>query len=149
MIRKITQISFAVAFVLLLVSCKNTKQKIQEHVSAYNNSSALFTGDNITGTTAKGFLAKNKIEIRILTDLEMNESNKLIYGKAFPGLLTKMIKEDQVSMELVDEGVAFDVYFLAKNNTILAQQLIDKDEMLLLLKQNSKAAEAKDDTAKL
>jgi hypothetical protein len=30
--KKITQIAFAVMIMLVLVSCKNTKQKIQEHV---------------------------------------------------------------------------------------------------------------------
>ena len=70
MIKKIIRISFVVFLVLILISCKNTKQKIQEHVTTYNNIAALLVGKNIRGTTAKGFLADNKIELRIETDLE-------------------------------------------------------------------------------
>ncbi|RUT71829.1 hypothetical protein D0817_03855 [Flavobacterium cupreum] len=143
--KKITQIAFAFIFVLLLVSCKNTKQKVQEHVSTYNNSSSI-NGRGITGTTAKAFLNDNKIEIRIETNLEENDTNKLTYKESFPDLLKEMIKNDQISKELIDEGVKFDVYFLAYNNAILAQQIVDKEELALL----ENAADSKEKvTAKL
>lgn len=129
--KKITQIAFAFVLVLLLVSCKNTKQKIQEHVNTYNNSSSI-TGRGITGTTAKAFLNDNKIEIRIETNLEENDTNKLTYKESFPDLLKEMVKNDQISKALIDEGVKFDVYFLAYNNAILAQQIVDKEELAVL-----------------
>jgi len=144
MIKKITQIAFAFAFALLLVSCKNTKQKIQEHVSEYNNSSSI-KGHGITSTAAKAFLNDNKIEIRIETNLEENDSNKATYKDSFPDLLREMIKNDQISASLIDEGVTFDVYFLAYNNAILAQQLVNKEE-LAVLEGNS---EPNKETAKL
>jgi hypothetical protein len=117
--------------VLVLVSCKNTKQKIQEHVSTYNNSSSI-KGSGITSTTAKAFLNDNKIEIRIETNLEENDTNKLTYKESFPDLLKEMIKNDQISKELIEEGVRFDVYFLAYNNAILAQRVVDKEELAVL-----------------
>ncbi|OMQ13593.1 hypothetical protein [[Flexibacter] sp. ATCC 35103] len=129
--RKITQIAFTVVVMLLLVSCKNTKQKIQEHVSSYNNSSSI-KGTGITSTTAKAFLNDNKIEIRIETNLEENDTNKQTYKDSFPDLLKEMIKNDQISKELIEEGVKFDVYFLAYNNAILAQQIVDKEELAVL-----------------
>lgn len=129
--KKITQIAFALAFALLLVSCKNTKQKIQEHVSNYNNSSSI-KGNGITSTTAKAFLNDNKIEIRIETNLEENDANKLAYKESFPDLLKEMIKNDQISPSLIAEGVKFDVYFLAYNNAILAQELVDQEELATL-----------------
>lgn len=132
---------------LLLVSCQNTKQKIQKHVNIYNAAAEQFKGDNITGTTAKGFLAASKIEIRILTDLEQNETNKLAASKRFPDLLAEMIKKDQISKVLIEEGVAFDVYFLANNNTIFAQQFIDKEELAIL--ENTNTSEQNKETAKL
>jgi len=132
---------------LLLISCQNTKQKIQKHVNVYNSSAEQFKGDNITGTTAKGFLAASKIEIRILTDLEQNETNKLAASKRFPGLLSEMIKKDQISKALIEEGVAFDVYFLANNSTIFAQQFIDKEELAVL--ENTNSSSQKKETAKL
>jgi hypothetical protein len=131
--KKITQIAFAVAFALFLVSCKNTKQKIQEHVSTYNNSSSI-KGHGITSTAAKAFLNDNKIEIRIETNLEENEANMVAYKESFPELLQEMIKNNQISTELINEGVSFDVYFLAYNNAILAQQLVDKQELAVLEK---------------
>ncbi|QSB26030.1 hypothetical protein [Flavobacterium sp. CLA17] len=142
--KKITQIAFAFVVVLLLVSCKNTKQKIQEHVNTYNNSSSI-NGTGITSTTAKAFLNDNKIEIRIETNLEENDTNKLTYKESFPDLLKEMIKNDQISKELIDEGVKFDVYFLAYNNAILAQKIVDKEEFAVL----ESASESKKVTAKL
>lgn len=129
--KKIAQIAFAFAFVLLLVSCKNTKQKIQEHVSNYNTSSSI-KGGNVVSTSAKAFLNDSKIEIRIETNLEGTEANKQAYQDTFPGLLKEMIKNDQISPELIEEGVKFDVYFLSYNNIILAQQLVDKEELAVL-----------------
>ena len=129
--KKITQIVFAFAFVLLLVSCKNTKQKIQEHVSNYNTSSSI-KGGNVVSTSAKAFLNDNKIEIRIETNLEGTEINKLAYKDTFPDLLKEMVKNDQISPSLIEEGVKFDVYFLSYNNIILAQQLVDKEELAVL-----------------
>jgi len=143
--KKITQIAFAVMIMLVLVSCKNTKQKIQEHVSTYNNSSSI-KGSGITSTTAKAFLNDNKIEIRIETNLEENDTNKLTYKDSFPDLLKEMIKNDQISKELIEEGVKFDIYFLAYNNAILAQRVVDKEELAVL----ENAADAKEKvTAKL
>jgi hypothetical protein len=129
--KKITQIAFVFAFVLLLVSCKNTKQKIQEHVSNYNTSSSI-KGGNVVSTSAKAFLNDSKIEIRIETNLEGTAANKQAYQDTFPGLLKEMIKNDQISPELIEEGVKFDVYFLSYNNIILAQQLVDKEELAVL-----------------
>ncbi|WKL48186.1 hypothetical protein Q1W71_00100 [Flavobacterium pectinovorum] len=142
--KKITQIVFTFAFVLLLVSCKNTKQKIQEHVSNYNTSSSI-KGGNVVSTSAKAFLNDNKIEIRIETNLEGTEINKLAYKDTFPDLLKEMVKNDQISPSLIEEGVKFDVYFLSYNNIILAQQLVDKEE-LAVLENNSVAGK---ETAKL
>jgi hypothetical protein len=135
--KKITQIAFVIMIALLLVSCKNTKQKIQEHVSTYNNSSSI-KGSGITSTTAKAFLNDNKIEIRIETNLEENDANKLTYKESFPDLLKEMIKNDQISKTLIEEGVKFDVYFLAYNNAILAQRVVDKEELAVLENGDSK-----------
>jgi len=129
--KKITQIAFILTFVLLLVSCKNTKQKIQEHVSNYNTSSSI-KGGNVVSTSAKAFLNDNKIEIRIETNLEGTEVNKLAYKDTFPDLIKDMIKNDQISPSLIEEGVKFNVYFLSYNNIILAQQLVDKEELAVL-----------------
>ena len=144
--KKITQIAFAFAVLVLLVSCKNTKQKIQEHVSTYNNSSSI-KGHGVTSTSAKAFLNDNKIEIRIETNLEENDSNKLTYKESFPDVLKEMIKNDQISTALIQEGVTFDVYFLAYNNAILAKQLVGKEE-LAALEDNHSSVDNKE-TAKL
>lgn len=144
--KKITQIALIFAFMLLLVSCKNTKQKIQEHVSTYNTSSSI-KGHGVTSTTAKAFLNDNKIEIRIETNLEENDANKTSYKESFPDLLKEMIKNDQISTALIDEGVTFDVYFLAYNNAILAQQLVNKEELAVL--ESGDGAVKTKETAKL
>lgn len=142
--KKITQIAFVLSFALLLVSCKNTKQKIQEHVSNYNTTSSI-KGGNVVSTSAKAFLNDNKIEIRIETNLEGTDANKLAYKDTFPELLKEMVKNDQISPELIEEGVKFDVYFISYNNIILAQQLVDKEELAVI--ENGSAAGK--ETAKL
>lgn len=132
MTKKITQIAFAFAIILLLVSCKNTKQKIQEHVTNYNTTSSI-KGPHITSTDAKAFLNENKIEIRIETNLEETDENKQAYSQSFPELLKGMVDNNQISKELIEEGVTFDVYFIAYNNSIIANKLIDKQELAVLL----------------
>lgn len=134
MIKKITQISFAIALVFLVASCQNTKQKMQSYVNTYNNSAALFSDNIITSTKAKAFLDKNKIEIRIETNLEQNETNKTLYSQLFPGILAQMLTKEADSKELIEEGVVFDVYFLADDYTELAQLEVDKKELAKLLK---------------
>ncbi|RZJ53885.1 MAG: hypothetical protein EOO44_06975 [Flavobacterium sp.] len=142
-----TKIVLIIVVQLLLISCQNTKQKIQKHVNLYNSSAAQLKGKDITGTTAKGFLSASKIEIRILTDLEQNEENKLSTTQRFPGILSEMIKNDQISRQLIEDGVAFDVYFLANNNTIFAQQYIDKEELAVL--ESTNTSQHGKETAKL
>ncbi|CAC9976700.1 MULTISPECIES: hypothetical protein [Flavobacterium] len=140
MIKKITQISCTIAIALFLVSCKNTKQKIQEYVNTFNNSSALFHNDIISSASAKAFLNENKVEIRIDTNLEQNESSKSIYNQMFPALLGEMLKSDRASMELIREGVTFEMFFLANNSTILAELKVDEKELNKILSKNNTPA---------
>jgi hypothetical protein len=134
MIKKISQISFAIIIALMLLSCKNTKQKLQEYVVSYNVAAKNFKSDHVTLTTARGYINDNKIELRFETDLEQNESNKIASIIAFPKLLIKMINKNQIPKELIEEGVQFDVYFLANDNTVLAKKIINKEELVELIK---------------
>ena len=134
MIKKITRILFAVFFALLMISCKNTKQKLQEYVAKYNIEAGSFKSENVTLTTARGYLNDNKIELRFETNLENNETNKKKAEDNFPVLLKGMIKKGEISKELIEEGVAFHVYFLANDNTVFVKQIINKEEMDSLLK---------------
>lgn len=129
MIKKITKISFLLLTVVLLISCKNTKQKLQEYVTVYNSEAPNFKSDNVTLTTARGYINDNKIELRFETDLEQNESNKKTAEENFPLLLKEMLKKDQALMELIEEGVIFHVYFLADDNTVFSKEVINKEEI--------------------
>ncbi|MDX6181764.1 hypothetical protein SGQ44_05510 [Flavobacterium sp. Fl-77] len=134
MMKKLSRIVFAIALLLLLTSCKNTKQKLQEYVTTYNSQASNFKEENVKLTTARGYINDDKIELRFETNLEQNELNKVASIIAFPKLLIKMIKNDQISKELIEEGVQFDVYFLANDNTVLAKKIINKEELNALLK---------------
>lgn len=134
MIRKISQILLVIAITVMLVSCKNTKQKLQEHVTNYNNTASTLKGEHIANTTARGYINDSKIELRIETDLLQNDVNKAEAGKIFPGLIAEMINKGQISKELVEEGVQFDVYFLADDNTLLAKEIINREEINKFLK---------------
>ncbi|MBP4138499.1 hypothetical protein [Flavobacterium geliluteum] len=134
MMKKLSRIVFAIALLLLLTSCKNTKQKLQEYVTTYNSQAGNFKEENVKLTTARGYINDDKIELRFETDLEQNEVNKETSNVVFPKLLMKMIKNDQISKELITEGVRFDVYFLANDNTVLAKKIINKEELNALLK---------------
>lgn len=142
MIRKITQITFAIALIFLATSCQNTQQKMQGYVNSYNSSAAVFSDNIITSTSAKAFLDKNKIEIRIETNLEQNETNKALYGQLFPGILAQMLTKEAESKALIEEGVIFDVYFLAEDYTELAQLKVDKVELEKLLKGKAELTDA-------
>ena len=134
MMKRISQILFVIAIALMVVSCKNTKQKLQEYVVSYNKTAANFKSENVTLTTARGYINDDKIELRFETDLEQNESNKVNAVTQFPKMLKEMINKDQNFKELIEEGVQFDVYFLADDNTVLAKEIINKEELTELLK---------------
>jgi len=129
MIKKITQVSFTLILVLLLVSCKNTKQKLQEYVQTYNSIAASFKAENVTLTTARGYINDNKIELRFETDLEQNEINKSQALKRFPELLKEILNKDKSLKELVAEGVQFDVYYLADDNTVFVKEVLNAETM--------------------
>lgn len=134
MMKKISRISFAIIMVLMLISCRNTKQKLQEYVVSYNVAAKNFKSDNVTLTTARGYINDNKIELRFETDLEQNQPNKIAANVTFTKLLKEMINKDQIFKELVEEGVQFDVYYLANDNTVFEKRIINKEELIELLK---------------
>ncbi|UWY26443.1 hypothetical protein [Flavobacterium sp. TR2] len=135
MLKKISQIAFAIMMVLTLVSCKNTKQKLQEYVVTYNKTIApSFRADNVTLTTARGYINDNKIELRFETDLEQNEKNKLATSISFIKMIKLMIEKDQIPRQLIEEGVQFDVYFLANDNTVLSKEVLTGESLKYLLK---------------
>ncbi|MFQ6599177.1 hypothetical protein [Flavobacterium sp. C3NV] len=133
MIKRIIQISCTIALVLLLVSCKNAKQKLQEYVTTYNSTAAGFKADDVTLTTARGYINDDKIELRFETNLEQNESNKVKANTSFPKLLKEMISKNEIPKELVEEGIQFDAYFLANDNTVLVKEIINKESIKELL----------------
>lgn len=134
MIRKVSQILCAVMMVLMLVSCKNAKQKLQEYVTTYNSTAANFKAEDVTLTTARGYINDDKIELRFETNLEQNAANKTKAESSFPKLLKEMINKDQIPKELVEEGIQFDAYFLADDNTVFVKQIINKESLAELLK---------------
>jgi len=131
--KKITQISLAIIMVLMVVSCKNAKQKLQEFVTTYNATAANFKADNVTLTTARGYINDDKIELRFETNLEQNAPNKLASGIAFDKLLKEMIKKNQIPKDLVEDGIQFDAYFLAGDNTVFVKKVINKESLPELL----------------
>jgi polyisoprenoid-binding protein YceI len=134
MIRKPFKIVFAFLALIVLISCKNTKQKLQEYVVAYNKEAVKFKADDVTLTTARGYINDSKIELRFETDLEQNETNKKKAEAVFPLLLKEMLKKNQIPKELIDEGVLFHVYFLADDNTVFVKEVINKEEINKFLK---------------
>ncbi|WP_119789804.1 hypothetical protein [Flavobacterium anhuiense] len=135
MLKKISQIAFAIMMVLTLLSCKNTKQKLQEYVVTYNKTIApSFRANNVTLTTARGYINDNKIELRFETDLEQNEVNKSASVISFPKLIKVMIDKDEIPRQLIEEGVQFDVYFLADDNTVLEKETLTGESLKDFLK---------------
>ncbi|KAF2081526.1 hypothetical protein [Flavobacterium sharifuzzamanii] len=135
MLKKISQIAFAIMMVLMLVSCKNTKQKLQEYVVTYNkNIAPSFRAENVTLTTARGYINDNKIELRFETGLDQNEGNKLASSISFVKLIRSMIEKDEIPRQLIEEGVQFDVYFLANDNTVLDKEVLTGESLKYILK---------------
>lgn len=123
--KKISQILFVIVIALMVTSCKNTKQKLQEYVVSYNKAAVNFKSENVTLTTARGYINDNKIELRFETDLPQNETNKKEAEKMFPQFMKDMQNKDQEFKSLVEEGVQFDAYFLADDNTVLDKEIIN------------------------
>ncbi|MFD1604926.1 hypothetical protein ACFSJW_05625 [Flavobacterium artemisiae] len=132
--KKFSRILFCVAFAVMLISCKNTKQKLQEYVTTYNSNAAGFSAKDVTLTTARGYINDNKIELRFETSLEPTDQNKAAAATSFPELLKTMIHKDQIPQDLIVEGVRFDVYFLANDNTVLDKEILDNESIKEFLK---------------
>lgn len=134
MIRKIIYVSFTVVMILMLTSCKNPKQKLQEFVIAYNATAKDFKSKDVTLTTARGYINDSKIELRFETNLPQNETNKNTANAEFPKLLKGMIEKNQIPQDLINEGIQFDAYFLADDNTVFVKQIINKESLAEILK---------------
>lgn len=134
MIKKITQVLSIITIVLLLASCKNTKQKLQEYVTTYNSTATTFKAEHVVLTTARGYINDNKVELRFETNLPESDSNKVVASVAFPKLLKEMINKNQIPKVLIKEGVQFDAYFLANDNTVLNKEVLNNETLDILLK---------------
>ncbi|MFB9079750.1 hypothetical protein ACFFLS_07670 [Flavobacterium procerum] len=135
MSRKCIKILFAVSIIVLMVGCKNTKQKLQEFVPAYNAAASSFKAPHVTLTTARGYLNDNKIELRFETSLEQNEVNKKEAEKVFPEVLKELNLKTPAFKELVNEGVQFDLYYLAADNTVFIKEIVTKETISEHLKE--------------
>lgn len=118
----------------MLVNCKNAKQKLQEYVVSYNAAAKSFKGDNVTLTTARGYINDDKIELRFETNLKQDQPNKMAANIVFPKMLKEMIKKNQIPKDLIDEGIQIDAYFLADDNTVFVKQVINKETITDLMK---------------
>lgn len=128
------RISLFVLCVLLLVSCKNTQEKMQDYVNNFNSYASLLQNGIITSASADASIPENEIRIIFQTNLQQNEDTKEIYNKTLPSLIAELLKKDTSSMDLVDEGVHFKVSFLAENSSELTELIVDKKKMDELLK---------------
>ncbi|MCI9844644.1 hypothetical protein [Flavobacterium pectinovorum] len=133
MINKISKVAFTLFVVMLLISCKNTKQKLQEYVVTYNETIAPgFRAENVTLTTARGYINDSKIELRFETNLKQNEGKKIATAVAFARMRQSMIKNEQIPTELIEEGVEFHLYYLADDNTVLNKEVLTKESLQYL-----------------
>ncbi|PAM95421.1 hypothetical protein B4N84_09110 [Flavobacterium sp. IR1] len=134
MIKNVTRISFAIMMVVFLISCKNAKQKMQEYVVEYNKTAESFKADNVTLTTARGYINNDKVELRFETNLEQNAANKTAAATSFRKLLKEMINKNQIPKELVEDKIQFDTYFLAEDNTVLSKEIINTETLSEIVK---------------
>jgi len=134
MIKNVTRISFAIMMVVFLMSCKNAKQKMQEYVVEYNKTAESFKADNVTLTTARGYIKNDKVELRFETNLEQNAANKTAAATSFRKLLKEMINKNQIPKELVEDKIQFDTYFLAEDNTVLSKEIINTETLSEIVK---------------
>ncbi len=119
--------------VVMLASCKNTKQKLQEYVVTYNKTIApSFRAENVTLTTARGYINDNKIELRFETNLKQEDAKKVATSVAFAKMRQSMIKKNQIPTELIEEGVEFHLYYLADDNTVLNKEVLTKESLQYL-----------------
>jgi len=135
------KIACLVVFVLFTIGCKNTHDKIKDLVTNYNRSSHLIQSELLINTTAEA-LPNNKIKLVFETSLTADSETKAMYAQVFPSLLVNLIESDPSSLELVNEGVVFEVVFLSNAKTELVAMTIDKKK----LEEIKKTATKKSDT---
>ena len=133
MIQKLIRISLVALFAISSISCQNTQEKIQNFIISYNQNTRLITNQIVTSAKAE-VESENIIKLKFETSIEDNESNKSLYKDIFPGMIGDLLSEDKAATGLLDEGVSFDVVFLADNNRELCSMIVDHKKMLEIIK---------------
>lgn len=136
MIKKIAAIGLIALLLIATVSCKNTQEKIQTFIIEYNQTASSYSNQIVTSTKAVA-AEGNQIKLIFETSIEDNPTNKSIYKDIFPTVIADLLSNEKSSVELLEEGVKFDVVFLADNSKEIGSMIVDQKKMQEILKKKS------------
>lgn len=128
------KISVLILFQLLMVSCNNKQQKMQDYVKNFNTSADFLRNEIITSAVSEVSVPDNEIKITFQTNLQQSEETKIVYNKTLPTLFADVLQRDSSSMDLLEEGVHFKVSFLADDSSELTNLIVDSKKINELMK---------------
>ncbi|WP_291089872.1 hypothetical protein [Flavobacterium sp. BFFFF1] len=122
---------------LLLIGCKNTREKAQDFVNDYNASAPSLSNPNIQSTIA-ALKPDNTIVIIIVSTMPQTDENRSIIGQMLPTVMTETLSNIPSFQDLVSENVKFRIEYRANDNTKLGVADIDKSSLKAAQLKNSK-----------
>ncbi|MEC4048626.1 hypothetical protein OX284_004230 [Flavobacterium sp. SUN046] len=138
MIKKFAVIGLIALLLVATVSCKNTQEKMQTFIIEYNQTASSFSNQIVTSTKAEAEEG-NQIKLIFETSIEDTPSNRAIYKDMFPTVIADLLSNEKSSIELLEEGVKFDVVFLADNTKEIGSMIVDQKKMQEIIKKKSTA----------
>ncbi len=107
------------------VGCKSRNDRVNDFVKNYNLASETIKSSVISHTHARQ-IVDTLVRLTFATTLEDSEAKKEYYTQLFPDMYTELLLQLPDTKILLNEGVSFEVVFLAKNNQKLLETFLNK-----------------------
>lgn len=114
---------------ILAVGCKNTATKMNSFVLSYNRDIGRYTNSIITYSEAESLFKEKTIKIKFLTSFSSEDVKSGIMNTLSQSVFSQLLAKEELSRELINEGVTFQVLFLTKNAVVFSTLLVDKNEL--------------------
>ncbi|MCY0977612.1 hypothetical protein PGH12_18210 [Chryseobacterium wangxinyae] len=113
---------------LLLMSCKNDKDKTQDFVDMYNRSSGMIVNNKIKSTKATTS-NPDQVDISVETEYEGSGMESDLVTSALPDLIGQAIRSEKLGKELFDRGVKFNLKVYGLNSKVILDKTIDNKNL--------------------
>lgn len=123
---------------IISFGCKSTTSKMNSFVLSYNRDIGKYTNSIITYSEAESLFTEKIIKIKFLTSFNSEDVRNGIMNTLSQSVFSQLLAKEELSRELINEGVSFQVLFLTKNAVVFSTLLVDKNELIKLDNESKK-----------